>query len=79
MKSNIDYQCLQIFKELKFSKIYRFLIYKVDGERVVSAILDRFWIKLEPENKIGLTLYNLFLKSNPECLFSTWNTLITTP
>jgi len=42
MKSNIDDQCGQIFKELKFSKKYRYLIYKVEGERVVSAILVRF-------------------------------------
>ncbi len=78
MKSNIDDQCGQAFKELKFSKTYRYLLYKVDAERVVSIILFRFWIKLQRESMIGLTFYNLFLKSNLECVFSTWNTSIKT-
>lgn len=36
MKSNIDDNCGQIFKELKFNKKHRYLIYKVDNEKVVT-------------------------------------------
>ena len=78
MKSNIDDQCGQLFKELKFSKKYRYLIYKVDEEKVVSAIEHRLSKKLERGNKIGLTFCNLFQPKTLECVFSTWNTPIVT-
>jgi hypothetical protein len=41
MKSNIDDQCVGIFKELKFNKKHRYLIYKVDNERVVTFVKAR--------------------------------------
>ena len=78
MKSNIDDQCGQLFKELKFNKKYRYLIYKVDGEKVVFAILFRLSKKLERGNMIGLTFYNVFQPKTQECVFSTWSTLIVT-
>jgi hypothetical protein len=41
MKSNIDDKCAEAFKELKFSKKNRYLIYKVDNEKVVTCTFTK--------------------------------------
>lgn len=55
MKSNIDDKCVEAFKELKFSKKNRYLIYKVDNEKVVTFALPRSSIRQVKEKKIGPT------------------------
>lgn len=78
MKSNIDDQCGEVFKELKFNKKHRYLIYKVDGEKVVNFCSLRFFKREEQEKKIGLALYNHFQPKNQECVFSISNIPIRT-
>lgn len=73
MKSNIDDQCSEVFKELKFSKKHRYLIYKVDNEKVVSVHSPRSSKREEKEKKIGPTLYNHSPPKNQECAFSILN------
>jgi len=76
MKSNIDDQCGEIFKELKFNKKHRYLIYKVDTEKVVYLDSSRSLKREEREKKIGPTLSNHFPPKNQECVFLISNTPI---
>ena len=78
MKSNIDDQCSQLFKELKFNKKHRYLIYKVDNEKVVAPCLFRSLKRLEKENNNGQTSYNHSHPKNLECASLIWNTPIMT-
>jgi len=78
MKSNIDDQCAQYFKELKFNKKHRYLIYKVDNERVVLPLLSRSSRKAEKENTTGPTWSSPYPPSSPECASSIWNTPMAT-
>lgn len=70
MKSNIDDQCGEIFKELKFNKKHRYLIYKVDNEKVVHSHLHRCSKRKEKENKIGPTSSSPSPVKNQECASS---------
>lgn len=76
MKSNIDDKCSEIFKELKFNKKHRYLIYKVDTEKVVSLHSSRSSKRMEEEKKIGPTSYNPYLPKNQECVSLISNTPI---
>jgi len=78
MKSNVDDQCGELFKELKFGKKHRFLIFKVDNEKVVTFASSRSSKKEEKGNKNGVPSSNLFLPKNQECASSTWSIPIPT-
>lgn len=73
INSNVHEDCLKAFEDIKFNKKYRYIVYKVDSEKVVLHHLSRLLIQLEIRKKIGLALSLDFLIINPECVSSIWS------
>ena len=73
MKTAIDDKCLEIFKQLKFEKKYRYIIYKVEGEKIVNIERLRWSNKLVSVNKVGTISFTNCPSSNTGLLCSIWN------
>lgn len=41
MKSNVDDKCGEVYRDLKFKKAHRFIVYKIDQEKVVHLRLTQ--------------------------------------
>ena len=37
MQSNVDDKCVEQYKQIKFHKAFRYVTYKVEGEKVVGS------------------------------------------
>lgn len=54
MKLAIDDKCKDSFRLIKFEKTYRYIIYKVQDEKVVLTLPFRLRRNSEYENKLGI-------------------------
>ena len=78
MNSNIDEKCPVVFNEIKMGKKHRFIIYKVESEKVVLFALYRLSKVWDREKRIGITSSRLCPIRNPECASSIWSSPIAT-
>lgn len=53
MKIAIDDKCSEVFKQLKFEKKHRYVIYKIEGEKIVSMKILRWSNQPEIVNRHG--------------------------
>lgn len=78
MKSNIDDKCGELFKDIKFKKVHRFVTFKVEQEKVVGIGRLRY-LKLSGRGKAtGRASWRHFPLKSPGCASSIWSTPATT-
>lgn len=45
MKIAINDKCMEVFKQLKFGKAFRYIVFKIDHEEIVTHLLCS-WLKV---------------------------------
>ncbi len=72
MKIAIDDKCSEVFKQLKFEKKHRYIIFKIEKEQVVKSWSFRLLKVLVKENTIGVIYSIHFNLSSTDllCLIS---------
>lgn len=64
MKIAIDDKCLEVFKQLKYDKKHRYVIYKIEGEKIVSMEILRWSNQPEIVNRHGPNSFRNCPRSN---------------
>jgi hypothetical protein len=73
MQIAIDDKCKEVFKQLKFEKLYRYIIYKIEGERIVMDETHRLSINTESEIKHGTSSSIACPRMSTGLASSIWN------
>ncbi|EFX61265.1 hypothetical protein DAPPUDRAFT_70036 [Daphnia pulex] len=70
MQIAIDDKCKEVFKQLKFEKLHRYIIYKIEGEKIVveqhgerNETWDQFLHRL-PKDDYRFGVYDLEFKTH---------------
>ncbi len=78
MKIAVDDKCGEVFKQLKFEKIYRYVIFKIEHEKIVRYKTCSLLTGQVRELKLGTSYYTGFLRMNTDSQSLIFSSKLTT-